>query len=323
VLAAGPLETPKLLLLSGLGPREHLRRKRIPLMRDIPGVGHSLQDPVMCTLGWLVSTREPITFDIPNIVTMKNIFCYSLCRRGPLTSPGIEAVIYTRTQSCGLPRPLCDIGLILSTSLSLLPPKLASSLPSDPCNRGFTVSVVLLHPQSRGRVLLRSSNPLDPPIVQPNYFEREEDIEALQEGLALARTLMSHATFAKQFGTTEIIDQYLRQDADISSSSYLRAYVRRHADSAGWTVGTCRMGRDSASVVGPRLEMRGIDGLRIVDSSAIPEVPSGGNRAAVMMMAEKASEMIFEDLASRQRQRQRQQQVEITTTTTKHRPSSL
>lgn len=296
IIAAGALETPKLLMLSGLGPREHLRRKRIPLMRDLPAVGHSLQDPVVCTLGWLV--KQPITFDASVAVTVKNLLSYTLFKTGPFATPGIEAVIYTRTKSCGLLRPLCDVALILSTSLSLMPSDIACG-PLDSSHFGLTISVALLHPQSRGRVLLRSPNPFDAPIVQPNYLEREEDVEALVEGLALARTIVSHATFA-QFHPSEIVAKDVEHEyPQTSSSNYLRAYGRRYLASAGWTVGTCRMGRslhaDPGSVVGPRLKLHGIDGLRIVDASVIPEVPSGGKRAAVVMVAEKASEMILAD----------------------------
>lgn len=269
ILAAGAIGSPHLLLLSGVGPAEELLRHGIPVVSDLPGVGGNLQDHLAC--GVMYHCREPAT--LAGAEGFGSLLRYLLFRRGLLTSNVAEAGAFLRL-GVGAGRP--DIELLFAPSFFV------NHGIGNPAGHGYTVAVILLHPESRGRLALRSADPNQPPSICANYLSREADLRLMMAGmdqaLALAeRQEMDRWRGPRLFPEPEIpLDQFIRQ----------RAETLYHP------VGTCRMGPGPDGVVDHRLRVRGTENLWVVDASIMPTITSGHTHAPVVMIAERASELI-------------------------------
>ena len=158
---------------------------------------------------------------------------------------------------------------------------------------GFTVDVVHLHPRARGSVRMKSPDPLAPPEIRCNFLRTRQDVQALTAGMRLARTI------AQQPALADYVAEEILPGPDITSDAEFEASIRAHGKSFLHPVGTCRMGGDEAAVLDPRLRVRGIGYLRVVDASIMPLVPAGNINAPVIMIAEKAADMILEDARMR------------------------
>jgi choline dehydrogenase len=275
VLCAGSVNSPQLLMLSGIGPAESLRQHGIPVLHDLPGVGANLQDHLMVPV--IYRCREPVTMS--NAETLPNILRWLVLRRGPLTSSGAEACAFVRSRP-ELPAP--DLELILVTCMYrnhyLQPP--------PPDEHGFSIVVVLLQPKSVGQVTLRSADPLAAPRIEPNYLSHPDDVRVAVEGLALARRLVAAAPFDRYRGD-ELDPGSACQDAQA-----LEAYVRGHCESLYHPVGTCAMGRHPQAVVDSALRVHGVEGLRVADASIMPAIIRGHTNAPAIMIAEKAASLM-------------------------------
>ncbi|XP_067014911.2 glucose dehydrogenase [FAD, quinone] [Anabrus simplex] len=309
VVSAGAFGSPKLLLLSGIGPKEHLQDIGIsPTIADLK-VGHNLQDHI-ATGGIVYLINKPASVVAPRALNLQNLLDFFLFSRGPTMSSGIaETVAFVHTKYSEDPeRP--DVALYLSAvtdnnDAGLYIKKL-NSLTDDFYNAVFEPILfqdafeslgTLLNPKSRGMVKLKGKDPKLPPVIELNYLSHEDDVKKLVEatkfGLKLSKTKVM-----QEYGATVNPNPFPGcEDLPFMGDSYLECAVRKYTHSLWHYVGTCKMGPagDPDSVVNPRLQVKGVRGLRVVDASVMPVVPGANTNAPTIMIAEKAGDMIKED----------------------------
>ena len=276
VLCAGAFNSPQLLMLSGVGPADEIQRHGIEDLHELPGVGTNLQDHPAGKL--LARCPKPIT--LLGAESFSNLLRYFLFRRGMLSSNGGEALAFIRTRP-DLTAP--DIEIIF------LPVLWLNEGLTPPHEHGFTVASMLLQPRSRGRVTLKSRNPFDAPVIWMNHFSDPagHDLTTTVEGLKIARQISAASPLAL-FNSGEIVPgTAATTDAD------LRACVRAEGQTIYHPVGTCKMGSDLMAVVDPSLRVRGLDGLRVADASVMPTITRGHTHSPVVMIAEKAGDLIL------------------------------
>lgn len=254
VLCCGAYETPRLMMLSGLGPAEHLASHSIPVIQDLPGVGQNLQDHMLLGVGY----ESLIPLEPPDLLAEAGLFMWTPAR-SERTSPDLQYFF---------------------GPVQFLAPEYATSGP------GFTFAPILSQPHSRGTVTLASSDPMALARLDPCYLSREEDLAVLEYGIRYARELAHTSAFDKLRG------RELAPGEAVTSSSDLRDYIRKVAGTVWHPAGTCRMGADREAVVDDQLRVFGVEGLRIVDASVMPRLVNGNPNAAIMMMAEKAADLI-------------------------------
>ncbi|HXG64262.1 MAG TPA: choline dehydrogenase [Blastocatellia bacterium] len=276
ILSGGAINSPQVLLLSGVGPADHLRTFSIPVVEDLPGVGENLQDHLLG--GAQYECKQPIS--MATAETVKNLCGYLFFKKGPLTSNIAEAGGFLKTKS-DLPAP--DLELIFA------PVYYMSHGFLNPAGHGFAIGVVLQHPESRGSIRLRSNNPYDAPVIQPNYLAGESDMETLVEGAQIARAVAHTKAFEPYRGAE------LWPGPQAKSGDGMREFIRGTAETLYHPVGTCKMGNDSMAVVDARLRVRGLEGLRVVDASVFPTHITGHPNAPTIMIAEKAADIIKQD----------------------------
>jgi choline dehydrogenase len=276
ILCGGTVNSPQLLLLSGIGPPDELERAGISTVHNLPGVGKNLQDHVMVSVGYLCT--KPVT--MASAESLPNLMRYFLFKRGPLVSNVAEAGIFLRTKS-KLAEP--DLQLLFGPAYyvnhGLTPRK-------EHC---FGFGPTLITPESRGEISLRSTNPLEPPAIRANYLSTEADMQVIVHGVRLSRQLAHSKAFEIYRG------EELHPGTSAQSDNEIAEFVRREAETLYHPVGTCKMGSDSMAVVDARLRVRGIEKLRVVDTSIMPRIIAGNTNAPTIMIAEKAADMIRED----------------------------
>ena len=275
VLCGGAIGTPHLLQLSGIGPREPLEQAGVEVVHELSGVGANLLDHL--ANGLLVGTRGIET--LASAESVRNLANWALRGRGPLTSNIAEAAAFVRT-TAGLPTP--DLELIF------LPVLFEDEGLKQPTEDGLTLGVVLLQPRSVGSVTLRSSNPLEPPAIDPRYLTDPsgQDVRTLLQGLRLARRVLRQEPLASFVAEEILPGEEARTDDD------LLAHLRARSQTLYHPVATCRMGSDPLAVVDPELRVRGIERLRVVDASVMPRLPSGHTNWPTVMIAERAADLI-------------------------------
>ncbi len=264
VLAAGALRTPQLLMLSGIGPVEHLHQLGIPTIVDSPGVGANLQDHPVVPVSWSVYPAGDQAADQP-------------LRSGPQSSSPVTAVFLppseapadtAETQALFYPVGLNPDGEVLEQP-------------------ALTAVVALLTPASRGTVRLASSNPDDAPVVDPAYLSDPNDLPRLRDGIRQVDQLLNASAAQKVAG------ERLHPSAEMSlDTADLDEWIRASVGTQWHPVGTCRMGSDSESVVSSDLRVHGVDNLYVVDASVMPTLPRGNPHAPTIMIAEKAAELL-------------------------------
>ena len=278
ILCGGAVNSPQLLLLSGVGPEDQLAQFGIPVVHALRGVGQSLQDHYSAPIK--LKCRQPITVnDVmqSNLKKLKVGLQYYLFRTGPLTMAAGPAALFVRTRP-ELATPDVKISVAPFSS-----DKLQEGL--HPWS-GFALTVYQLRPESRGEIRLKSANPADPPAMIPNYLAIETDRRAIVEGLKIGRQILATAPM-RQF----VAEEY-QPGARVTSDEQLL----QHAKNTGGTVfhptSTCKMGSDPMAVVDAELRVHGMQGLRVVDASIMPTVISGNTNAATIMIGEKAADMV-------------------------------
>lgn len=287
VLAAGAINSPQFLLLSGIGPAENLKDVGIDPVLDLKDVGRNLQDHLGSDN--LYRTHVPSLNQVLGswLGRFRAGLSYVLRRAGPLGLSVNQGGGFVRTRP-GVGRP--DLQLYFSPlSYSRVTPGERALMRPD-AFPGFLLGSCPCRPTSLGHLQLRSPDPFEAPAIHPNYLDTEDDRQAMLDGLKLVRRIAASSPLA------DVIDAELRPGPDLRSDNDLLGYIRDTA----WTVfhpsGTCRMGADPArAVVDPRLRVHGIDGLRIADASIFPIIPSGNTNAPAIMVGEKAANMILED----------------------------
>ena len=281
ILSAGAIGSPQLLMLSGIGPADHLRDVGVPVLVDSPGVGANLSDHPVVPTQW----RTPGSVNLWEKLGPAQLIRWRLRHSGPLTSNIAEAGGFSRTRPSlpapdlqwhALPTPFVDQGL------------------ADPQYRAFTLLVGLIDVGSRGRVWLRSADPRHKPAIDPAYLSDSTDIEPLVEGVRLAREFAAAGPLAK------VCTEELAPGPEVHTDAEVREFIRRGIGTLYHPVGTCAMGGDSrlaaakiTSVVDPELRVRGVEGLRVVDASVMPVVPRGNTNAPTIALAERAADLII------------------------------
>ncbi|OZB71661.1 MULTISPECIES: choline dehydrogenase [unclassified Thiomonas] len=279
VLSGGTINSPQLLLLSGIGPADHLRDIGIPVLRDLPSVGENLQDHLdICTLN---AATQPVTYDHVNVVLAGLQFW--LTRQGVGTSNAAEGGGFMRSRYATDAR--CDLQFHFVPAL--LDDHGRGRLPGY----GYTLHACVLHPRSRGRIRLRSADPAAHPLIQPNYLSDADGFDLLRmcEAARVSREILAQPAFDPWRGA-EIFPGTL-----VSPGGDFTEFIRSKAETVYHPVGTCRMGADEASVVDPQLRVRGIEGLHVADAAIMPEVPTGNTNAPTLMIAERASAWLLAD----------------------------
>ncbi|HTH73354.1 MAG TPA: choline dehydrogenase [Trinickia sp.] len=280
ILASGAIGSPQLLQLSGIGPGQLLQRAGVPVRVDLPGVGRNLQDHLQVRL--VFRTRERTLNDEVNHPLRKAWIAlqYAIWRTGPLTLAASQVVIFTRSNPA-LDRP--DIQFHMQP--------LSADKPGHGAHRfsAFTSSVCQLRPFSRGHIEIRSADPLQYPAIHANYLSDERDHPVVIGAIKLARRIAAAPSLAPH-----IVSEFI-PGAQYRSDSELLDAARQFSQSIYHPAGTCKMGSDPLAVVDERLRVRGVARLRVVDASIMPELVSGNTNAPVIMIAEKAADMIIED----------------------------
>jgi choline dehydrogenase len=272
-LAAGAINSPQLLMLSGLGPAAELESHGIRVRADLAGVGANLQDHLdYCTL---VTSRQPVSYDFNKLEEALVGIRYFLTRGGPGSSNIAESGAFLATPRAANGRP--------DVQLHFVPAQLDDHGRNRLPGRGYTFHCCVLHPKSRGRIRLASADPAAKARIYANYLTEPDDAATLIAGLRLVRGIAAARAFDPYRG------EELFPGAQAQSDGELLAAIRARAESIYHPVGTCRMGNDAAAVVDPRLRVRGIDGLTVADASVMPALPSGNTNAPTIMIAERAA----------------------------------
>jgi choline dehydrogenase-like flavoprotein len=280
VLSAGALQSPQLLLLSGIGPGEDLRRLGLPIVADRPGVGDNLQDHPDFVFLYEARSLDLLGLSPAGAMRMlRSVRRYRASRRGMVATNFAEAGGFLRTRP-DLPLPNVQLHFVVA-------------LADDHARRlhaghGYSCHVCLLRPKSRGRVWLRTPEPGDPPAIDPNFLGEAEDMDEMVEGFRITRRLMDAPALAA-WRRREL------STAGISSDEDIRAVLRKRVDTVYHPAGTCRMGPDRSGVVDHRLRVKGVENLRVADCSIMPTLIGGNTNAPAIMIGEKAADMIRED----------------------------
>ncbi len=279
VVCAGAVQSPQILLLSGIGDGEALRALGIEARQHLPGVGANYHDHVAAGILMEMSNSESYGISLRAAPRGAwNLLEYALFRRGPFASNVFEANAFVRSAP---DRDRPDLQIVFQ------PARRNPGTFPFPLGHGFALSVVHLYPRSRGRVSLASPDPHVPPAVDPNLLADPEDLPPTLRGLELSRRIIAAPAFAR-YRAVEV-QPGLAEQGDAA----LAGYVRRTAYTVHHPVGSCRMGTDANAVVDAALRVHGVEGLRVVDASVFPRVVGGNTNAAVVMAAEKAADMIL------------------------------
>jgi choline dehydrogenase len=273
ILCGGAINSPQLLMLSGLGDATQLRAFDIPVVADLPGVGQNLQDHLLAGLQY--QCTQPIS--MATAETFGNIAKYLLFKKGPLSSNIPEAGAFVKLN---VDAPAPDIELLFAPVFYM------NHGFDNPPGHGFAIGAALQHPKSKGQISLRSADPFASPQIQPNYFADESDIVTLIEGVKLARQI-ANADALKPYRGEEVWP-----GNDARNDESLTAFLRATTETLYHPVGTCKMGTDKLAVVDPKFCVRGVEGLRVVDASVFPMQMTGHTNAVVIALAEKAAEMM-------------------------------
>lgn len=279
VLCAGTVQSPQILMASGIGPAAHLRELGIPVLHDLPGVGGNYHDHVACPVHMEtdVTTSYGLSWKaLPR--GMWNVLQYLYNRTGPLAGNVFESVAFLRTDP-SLTKP--DVQFVFQPAK-----RLTTKLPL-PVGHGYAISPVALYPKSRGTLRLASGDVRDAPLIDPQLLAVEEDIEPLVRALKIARRAFAAPSFAKYDGVEVAPGPDVQSDADI------KTFIRQ----AGYTVhhpcGTCKMGVDKDAVVDPDLKVHGIAGLRVADASVFPMLVGGNTNAPAVMIGERGADKLL------------------------------
>jgi len=289
VLSGGPVKSPQLLELSGIGDGARLQQLGIQTVLHLPGVGENLSDHL----------QSRLTFACKGVASLNEVLRsrarqawmgarYLLTRKGLMATPAATVHALARPSSL-YDRPAVKITLHHLSSRQRFevidPRQLADALDPYP---GCTISFIQLHPESRGSVHVRSADPHDDPSIDPRYFQRETDRRTSVDAFRLARRI------SQQPSLTPYIERETRPGPDLASDDELLAYLKSSGTTSFHPVGSCKMGSGAMAVVDHLLRVRGVAGLRVVDSSIMPTIPSSNTNAASIMIGEKAADLILQ-----------------------------
>ncbi|MCU0498263.1 MAG: choline dehydrogenase [Anaerolineae bacterium] len=275
ILAAGAVNTPQLLMLSGIGPADHLREQEIKVISDLPGVGANLQDHLVTGLSNY--STQPVS--LSNAMKPHQVIRYLLTSTGMLQTNGAEVGAYFTVDSSS---PAPDI------QVHFLPGFFVNHGFTRVDGHGFALGITVARPKSRGTIRLQSANPLVTPLIDPQYFSDPSDLELLVAAFKRVRELVYSAPFDPYRGA-ELLPGW-----EVQSDDQIREYMKWQIETIYHPVGTCKMGHDEMGVVNERLQVHTLENLRIADASIMPTIPGGNTNAPTIMIGEKAAELILQ-----------------------------
>ena len=277
ILCAGAFHSPQLLMVSGVGPAQELKKFDIPVIHDLPGVGQNLQDHPDFIFGYSADSLDLIGISLGGTVKLTG-----------------EIIKYVRSREGMIATNFAEAGGFLKTDPSLEAPDVqlhfVVSLVEDHARKlhmahGYSCHVCVLRPKSRGQITLASNSMQDAPLIDPAFLAEEEDLETLVNGYKLTKQLMDAPSFTK-IRKKDVFTPNVKTDDDI------RKIIRERADTVYHPVGTCKMGHDAMAVVDANLKVHGMEGLRVVDGSIMPTLIGGNTNAPIIAIAEKAVDLI-------------------------------
>ena len=254
ILSGGTINSPQLLMLSGIGPAEHLQSLGIPVLADLPGVGQNLQDHSMTRFRCWTSSYHPV--DASSNLVEAGLFCSP--RSGP-----VAPELY----------------------FHFLPVAMVETRDGKECS-AFSIVCVVLRPKSRGSLQLKSGDPATPPVIRAGYYSDRADMALMIDGLKISRAISRSKAFKN------IFVEEAAPGAAVNDDAALEAYIREAGDTLFHPVGTCKMGTDPQAVVDPHLCVHGVEALRVIDASIMPTITSGPTNAPAIMIGEKGADMI-------------------------------
>lgn len=284
LLCAGALQSPQLLMLSGIGPADHLRRHGIAVQRALPGVGRHLHDHLdVVQVVDAPGLTDSFGLSLPGLWrALGDVREWRRQRTGRLTTNYAEAGAFLRSRP-ELPQPDLQLHCVVG--------KLVDHGRKTVFGHGYSVHLCLLHPASRGRLQLASADPLARPLIDPGFLSAPSDLPTLVSGLRQLRRLLRQPALARLGGRLVGAG---RSEADDTDEA-LAAFIRRYADTIYHPVGSCRMGPGPDDVVDARLRVHGVQALRVVDASVMPRIVAGNTNAPTIAIAEKAADLVRED----------------------------
>ncbi|GLU27885.1 GMC family oxidoreductase N-terminal domain-containing protein [Brucella sp. NBRC 12950] len=278
ILSGGAIQTPKLLMLSGIGPEAELRRHGITLRHRLEGVGQNLQDHLEFPAIRFCTGKHGYYGEDSFLRSIRNGLQYFLFKSGPVMSNVTEACAFVNVD---------DMEAEPNVQMHFVPIVFMDSDQERVKRAGATINPCVLRPESRGEIRLKSTNPSEHPIVDPRYLSAPEDMRLSVKALKLARDILDQPSLSSYVERTEAYP-----GEAIADDQALGAYIRSKGKTVYHPVGTCRMGRDNMAVVDPELRVHGFRNLRVVDNSIMPTLISGNTNATAIMIGEKASDMV-------------------------------
>jgi choline dehydrogenase len=278
ILSGGAINSPALLQLSGIGEASALRGLGIDVVHDLPGVGKNLQDHMGVYV--MHDCLQPVTM-------------YKWFRPDRAALMMLQVMLFGTGTAAALP---LEVGLFARSSpdvetpdlqISLVPGLSLETTMKGQGKHGFLIHCYQLRPESRGTIELRSANPMDKPLMKPNYLSAQKDVEVTREGVKIVRNLFAQDVFKPYLGKPISPDESVRTDVDIED------WIRASSETVFHPTSSCKMGVDPLAVVDPQLRVHGIQGLRVADASIMPTIDSGNTQAPTVMIAEKAADMIL------------------------------
>jgi len=282
LLSGGAFGSPQLLMLSGIGPAEHLKQHGIAVVHDLPGVGENLHDhPDVVMVVNAPKVTDLFGLSLQGVVSMlRGIFEWRRARSGSLTTNFAEAGGFIKSS---------PDQAIPDLQWHFVVGKLVDHGRKTVLGHGYSCHVCLLRPKSRGSLRLASADPQAMPLIDPAFFQDPDDMARMVRGFKLTRRVLQQTALTRHGGFESRASAAAKTDAQIEQ------FIRNHADTIYHPVGTCRMGSDALAVVDAALRVHGVGQLRVVDASVMPQVVGGNTNAPVVMMAEKAVDMIRGD----------------------------
>jgi choline dehydrogenase len=279
VLCAGTLNSPRLLMLSGIGPAAHLRELGIPVVADLPGVGANLQEHVGTHITARVNTPT-INSETRGFLALREIAKFVFRRRGALTTSMCHAQSFVKTSDA---EPVPDVQISFTAFAFDINEVGRAVLHRD---SSISLTICVARPKSRGRLTLRANDPLTGPVIRHELLSGAGDLERLARGVEIGRDLLAQPALARY------IREELRPGLSLTGEA-LRAHVRRAAIPLYHPVGTCRMGQDDLAVVDPELRVHGVSNLWVADASVMPTLPVGNTNATAIMIGDKGADHVL------------------------------
>lgn len=285
ILSAGAIATPHLLLLSGIGNKRHLKNKKIKVIKHIPSIGRNLQDHPLVGMTFNITSS---TYDtLENSLTDPSFVDWLFTGKGPFTSSVDEGNSYEKSKfSNKYFGGLSDYKILIAPAIYIND----GLVKFPPPTKGFSIGIELTNAKSRGYVKLKSSNPFDKPLIRTNYYKNINDLKIVLHAMKSIISIFRNDSFFQSFIDNEIVP-----GEHVVTNRQFIDYIRQYTGTGYHSCCTVSMGKSSFYPLDERLKLKNIDGLRVVDASIFPVIPSGNPNANVVMAAEKASDMIYQD----------------------------